>query len=99
MIGMFLKIEIKAGMRDELVEFLKWDAAVAKSGEPNTLRFDVYPTDDENVIFLYEAYTDAAGFEEHKAGEPFQKFGEIRERCIESMEILTAGKEALASNY
>jgi quinol monooxygenase YgiN len=63
---------------------------VAEASEPETLRFDFYEDpNDDSVIFLYEVCTNEAGFEGHKAGEPFQQFiGGIAEECIESMDKL-----------
>jgi (4S)-4-hydroxy-5-phosphonooxypentane-2,3-dione isomerase len=39
--GGLVKFVVKPGMRSEFLEFLRWDAKVAKDTEPGTLRFDV----------------------------------------------------------
>jgi quinol monooxygenase YgiN len=53
---------------DDPLEFMRWDADVVAADEPGTLRFDVYPANDEpDTIYLYEAFVDDAGFEAHNA--------------------------------
>ncbi len=75
MYGTFFKIVAKAGKVGELIEFLRWDAAVAKAAEPATRRFDVWNVPDEaNAVYVYEAYTDQAGFEKHQQNEPFKRY-------------------------
>lgn len=93
MIAVFLKAHVRPGKKAELIEFLKWDGQVARDEEPGTLRFDVYEDDqDENVVYIYEAYVDEAAFEVHKANPPFQKFANgLREECIASMEPIVRG--------
>ena len=90
MYAVFAKFYTRPGKKQKLVDFLKWDAEVADESEPETLRFEFYedPTDG-SAIYLYETYTDEAGFEAHKAGEAFQKFiSGVAEECIESAERL-----------
>ncbi len=90
MYAVFMKIYTRPGKKQKLLDLFKWDAEVAEASEPGTLRFDFYedPSDD-SAIYLYEAYTDEAGFEEHKKGEPFQAFiGGISEECIASSDRL-----------
>jgi quinol monooxygenase YgiN len=41
MYGMLTRITVKPGKRTELLEYLRWDAEVAKASEPGTRRFDV----------------------------------------------------------
>lgn len=93
MIAAFFKVNVRPGKKDELIEFLKWDGTVARNEEPGTLRFDVFQDpDNENVLFLYEAYSDDAAFEAHKANPPFQKFANgLRDDCIESFEPVING--------
>ena len=73
--GGMVKLVAQPGRKPGLVEFLRWDAHVARSDEPGTLRFDVWAVPDEpDAVYLYEAYVDRAAFEVHKASEPFRKF-------------------------
>ncbi len=88
MIAAFAKVTLKPGKKQKMIEFLKWDVEVSRN-EPATLRFDIFEDpDDENVIYWYEAYVDAAGFETHKQGEPVKKLldGGLWDECIESVE-------------
>jgi quinol monooxygenase YgiN len=78
MYGGLVRFVVKPGMRAEFLEFLRWDAKVAKDTEPGTLRFDVWETEQEpGVVYVYEAYEDEAALEEHTKHEPFRKFDEI----------------------
>jgi quercetin dioxygenase-like cupin family protein/quinol monooxygenase YgiN len=73
--GTFFKIVAKPGKRDELVEFLRWDAEVARVSEPETMRFDVWQVPgDAEAFFVYEAYANKASFEKHQANEPYKKY-------------------------
>lgn len=47
MLAMLLRAHVESGKLDELVEFLRWDAEVARVREPVTIRFDVFK-DGEN---------------------------------------------------
>ena len=93
LIATFWKANVRTGKREKLLEFLKWDCQVARDDEPATLRFDVFedPTDD-NVVFVYEAYVDQAGFEVHKLGEPFKTWiGGLMDECVESVKKIVPG--------
>ena len=75
MYGGIVKLVTQAGRTSEVLDFLRWDAEVAKTQEPGTLRFNVWQrTDDANVVYLYEAYVDQDAFEAHKANDPFKRF-------------------------
>ncbi len=93
MIAAFMKASVRPGKKEKLIEFLKWDAQVARDDEPATLRFDVFEdAEDDSVVYFYEAYVDKAGFEAHKAGAPFQKFvGGLMDECIESVDAVVPG--------
>ena len=54
MYGMLTRIVVKPGKRSELLEYLRWDAEVAKTREPGTWRFDAWETEREpGVVYLY----------------------------------------------
>ena len=42
MYGTLMKIVVKPGKRSKLLDYLRWDAQVAKASEPGTWRFDVW---------------------------------------------------------
>jgi quinol monooxygenase YgiN len=77
MFGIFFRVEAQPGKYDELLAFLKWDGERAREHEPGTLRFEFYrDPQDVNALYVYEAYRDRDAFEEHKKGEPFQRWSE-----------------------
>jgi quinol monooxygenase YgiN len=83
MYGTLMRIVVKPGKRAELLEYLRWDAEVAKNREPGTLRFDVWEVEAEpDVVYLYEAYRDVQAFEEHAQNEPYKKWQEIERNTI-----------------
>ncbi len=89
MIALFGKLYTRPGKKQKLLEFLKWNAQVARDEEPGTLRFDVYEDDeDDRVVYLYEAYKDDAAFKSHQSNPPFQQFANgLKDECIESAEL------------
>jgi len=83
MYGMLTKIVVKPGKRPELLEYLRWDAEVAKANEPGTWRFDVWETEHEpGVVYLYEAYKDRAAFEDHAKNDPYKKWNEVADKTM-----------------
>ncbi len=80
MYGILIKIFAKPGKMGQLLEFLRWDAAVARAAEPGTMRFDVWGVPGQpDSIYLYEAYTDPDAFARHQANEPYKRFVDIIE--------------------
>ena len=75
MYGGLVKLVAQPGRKPGVIEFLRWDADVARRDEPGTLRFDVWEVENErDAVYLYEAYVDRAAFDVHKASGPFRKF-------------------------
>ena len=93
MIAALIKVIVKRGKRQELLDYLGWECQVAKESEAHVLRFDVFEDkDDENVIYYYEAYENEEGFEKHKMYPPFEKWsGGLKEDLVESTEELLTG--------
>jgi quinol monooxygenase YgiN len=90
---------VKPGKRPELLEYLRWDAEVAKAREPGTWRFDVRETEQEpGVVYVYQAYRHRAAFEDHANHDPYQKWGEIAGKTMEQVIDVIALTESLASN-
>ena len=70
MTAAFMKLNVRPGKKEKLLEFLKWDGQVARYEEPATLRFDVFEDPNDNSgVYLYETYVDMAGLEAHKLDE------------------------------
>jgi autoinducer 2-degrading protein len=75
MFGIFFRVEARPGKYEELLDFLRWDGEFCRDHEPGTLRFEFYrDPEDGNAFYVYEAYRDLAAFEDHKKGEPFQRW-------------------------
>ena len=62
MYGGLVKFVGKPGMRSEFLEFLRWDAKVAKDTEPGTLRFDVWETSPEPDVIRLRGLQRPRGF-------------------------------------
>lgn len=101
MYGTLVKIVIKPGKRDKLLDFLRWDAAVARDNETGTIRFDVWDVPGESdAVYLYEGYSDREAFETtHQANEPYKIFERvIVPECIDEMCKLFDFTYSLVSN-
>jgi (4S)-4-hydroxy-5-phosphonooxypentane-2,3-dione isomerase len=82
------------------LEFLRWDAKVAKDTEPGTLRFDVWETSLEpDVVYVYEVYKDPEALEVHKNNEPFKKFDQnLCKEMVEEWGPVIWFEESVTSN-
>jgi autoinducer 2-degrading protein len=101
MYGMLVRIVVKPGKRSELLDFLRWDAQVAKASETGTWRFDVWEVEVEgepDVIYLYEAYKDPAAFECHKKHDPYKKWKEMVDKTMEQVIEIIPFTESVATN-
>lgn len=74
MYGILFRVKAKRGKFEELCNFLKEDAEVARDQEPGTLRLEFYRDGNKDALYVYEAYRDRNAFEEHKKNEPFQRW-------------------------
>ncbi len=94
MFGILFRIEANPGKRQELIDFLRWDGEIGRDQEPGTLRFEFYQDpEDENRLFVYEAYRDRAAFEDHKQNEPFKRWiSSVRDELGTNFEVLFAGE-------
>ena len=90
MIAMFIKLNVKPGKKEKLLDLMKRGVQVMGDDEPGTLRFDVFESsDDDSVVYLYEAYVGEAAFAAHKQSEMFQAFiGGLKDEYVESWEGL-----------
>lgn len=94
MFGILFRIEAKPGRRQELIDFLRWDGEIGRDQEPGTLRFEFYQDlEDENRLYVYEAYRDQAAFEDHKKNEPFQRWiSSVKDELGTNLEVLFYGE-------
>jgi autoinducer 2-degrading protein len=65
-LAIWVKVKIKAAMRDKFLKAIEADALGSARDEPGCLRFDVLQDEkDENVYYFYEVYKDQAALEAH----------------------------------
>src|SRR5215813_6251268 len=92
MIGILFHVIAKQCKRQKLLDFLQWDRKESLEREPGTLRLDVFQ-DPENVdaFYVYEAYENAAAFEEHKAHDPYLQWdsNEFKNEVVKSHKDLS----------
>jgi quinol monooxygenase YgiN len=99
MYGMLTRIVARPGKLSELLEYLRWDAEVARGTEPGTWRFDVWGAEQEpGVVYVYEAYKDRAAFEDHAEHDPYRKWDEIANKTMEQVIDVIPLTDSLASN-
>ena len=75
MLEILFRVEVEPLKRKEFIDFIEWDAKVARDPkqEPRTLWFDYY--DDPrspSAFFVYEAYRDEAAFTVHQSHDPYK---------------------------
>jgi quinol monooxygenase YgiN len=82
--------KIKAEHREAFIEATLEDARRSLQDEPGCLRFDVYQNQEEdNTIYLIEAYKDQCAAEAHLTTPHFLKWDEIvKDWFTESYEIV-----------
>jgi autoinducer 2-degrading protein len=96
MFGILFRIEAKPGKYQELFDFLTWDGEVCRDQEPGTLRFEFYrDPNDENALFVYEAYRDLDAFEAHQKNAPYQRWSSgLQEELGTNFTVLFEGEAA-----
>jgi len=102
MIEILFRAEVSAADRRAFLEFIAWDAHVAREEEreSGTLCFDYfeYPN-DSNAFFVYEAYRDEAAFDAHKQNAPFKRWeAHIKPNVLTEFQILFERVEAVPSS-
>ncbi len=68
MLAIWVKVRVKANMRDRFLKAIEEDALGSERDEPGCLRFNVLQDEkDTNVYYFYEVYKDQAALEAHRA--------------------------------
>ena len=93
MIAALVKLTVRPGKKQKLIENFKWECQVARDEEPHVLRFDVFEDSrDESVVYYYEAFTDEAGFEAHMTYPPSLAWaGGLKDECVETTQLIIPG--------
>lgn len=102
MIEILFRAEVKATERSVFVDFIEWDARVAKGDEreSGTLWFDYYEDPkDRNAFFVYEAYQDEMAFDAHKRNAPFKRWeAHIKPNVVTDFQILFESGKVVCSS-
>lgn len=99
MYGGLARFVVKPGKREEFLELLRWEAQVARDGEPGTLRLDVWEAEGEpGAVYVYEVFQDAGAFEVHVRNAPATKFRQVMSSVIEGGTMVIPFGECLISN-
>lgn len=102
MIEILFKAEVRGADRRAFLEFIEWDARVAREEEQEsgTLCFDYFEDPhDSNAFFVYEAYRDEAAFDAHKQNAPFKRWeAHIKPNVLTEFQILFERVEAVPSS-
>jgi quinol monooxygenase YgiN len=92
MFSLMVQIEVRADRRAEFLAAMSANAEASVRDEPGCLRFDVCSVEaHENRFVLYELYTDAAAFAEHKSAPHFARWRAVADRLVES-QVNSAGE-------
>jgi (4S)-4-hydroxy-5-phosphonooxypentane-2,3-dione isomerase len=85
MSGILFRVKVKPANRQVFIEFIEWDARVAREQEraSGTLWLDYYEDPkNANAFFVYEAYRDDAAFDAHKQNDPYKRWDRILNRTF-----------------
>lgn len=90
MFAVVVTFKIKAGMNKDFMPLMLENAQASLRNEPDCHQFDVC-TDDAlpDSVFLYELYSDLAGFEAHQQTPHFQHFGKVAGPMIDAKDVRT----------
>ena len=68
MLAIWVKVRVKANMKDKFLKAIEHDALGSERDEAGCLRFNVLQDQkDANVYYFYEVYKDEAALEAHRA--------------------------------
>lgn len=93
--AIIVTIKLKPGAGDDFRRHILVNAAASKRDEPDCHRFDVLVSeDDEDTLFFYEEYTDAAAFDTHHNTEHYKNFRQatddiVLERKIQRCSVIS----------
>lgn len=87
--ALLAKITAQPGKRAELVEALRSMVSTAEA-EPGTVQYVLHTDDrDEDVVWFYERYADAAALDAHATSEAMKQLGaSVRELAAARPELI-----------
>jgi quinol monooxygenase YgiN len=88
-----VEFEVLPGRMTEFMEAVKAQARISLEEEPLCYRFDVCrPHGEENIVYLYEVYRDAAAFDAHLETRHFASFNTNTSEMINNKSVRTMDK-------
>ncbi|SLN31855.1 autoinducer-2 (AI-2) modifying protein LsrG [Pseudoruegeria aquimaris] len=87
MYAVTVTFRIKPGQMDAFLPLMLANARTSLAEEPGCLQFDTCRTPGEDVIFLYEIYTDRAAFDAHLASAHFKAFDAEVAAMVEDKQV------------
>jgi len=83
-------LRLHPGKRDEFMPMIQKNARTSLLEEPACHRFDIASdSGDADAVFLYELYTDRAGFDTHLASDHFKLFDAASTHLVADKTIVT----------
>ena len=83
-----VEVMTEPGQRDSYLAEAQAHRKNVLSNEPKCERYDIYvPEDDENKVFLYEAYADMAAVEHHRSTDYMKTYGEATASLVKDRNI------------
>ena len=75
MLAIWVKVRIKAAMREKFLKAIEVDALGSERDEPGCLRFNVLQDEkDDNVYYFYEVYKDEAARLAHRETPHYKEY-------------------------
>ncbi len=100
MLAIWVKVKIKAAMRDKFLKAIEADALGSERDEPGCLRFNVLQDEkDENVYYFYEVYKDEAAFQAHGQAPHFARWRAEAAEVLASPTEVTRSTTLFPSDY
>jgi quinol monooxygenase YgiN len=91
MIALFVTLEVRPALRENLLAAITAQAAASLEREPGCRRFDVcVDTADPNRLLLYEVYEDEGALDAHGGTPHFALWQAAADECVERIERTVA---------
>jgi autoinducer 2-degrading protein len=90
MFAVVVTFTIKSGLMDKFMPLMLENARASVANEPDCHQFDVCTDEAQpDSVFLYEIYSDLAGFDAHRQTPHFKRFDAAVSAMIETKDVRT----------
>lgn len=90
MFAVVVTLKIKAGQMDQFMPLMLENARASVADEPECHQFDVCTdANHPSTVFLYEVYSDLAGFNAHLQTPHYKRFDSTVGTMVEGKEVRT----------